>query len=117
MLAASIYWIGLSIMAMLGCLFLLWLSYRLFAQANLEDSASTRIKTALKEMAKLETRLESSGYAKESGKEVMNCIIEDAEMESSINGIRWNNVKRRFKIIEDRLDALERAVGSKGQNK
>lgn len=115
MLAASIYWIGFSVLAVLGCLFLLWLSYRLFAQANAEDSADTRIKTALKEMAKLETRLESSGYAKASGKELMNCIIEDAEMESSINGTRWNSVKRRFKIIEDRLDAIEMKLEKRGK--
>ncbi len=117
MLAASIYWIGFSVLAVLGCLFLLWLSYRLFAQANIDDGADARIKTALREMAKLESRLESSGCAKASSKEVMDCIIEDAEMESSISGIRWNNVKRRFKIIEERIDALERAAGSKDQNK
>lgn len=117
MLTASTYWIGLSILAMLGCLFLLWLSYRLFAQASAEDSADARIKTALKEMAKLESRLASSGYASTADKKIMDCIIEDAEMESSINGTRWNNVKRRFKIIEERLDALEKAVNNKDQNK
>lgn len=117
MLAASIYWIGLSILAMLGCLFLLWLSYRLFAQANVDDGANARIKTALREMTRLELMLENSEQANVAGKEFMPHIIENAEMESSINGIRWNNVKRRFKIIEDRLDALEKAVGNKDQNK
>ena len=115
MLTASTYWIGLSVSAVLGCLFLLWLSYRLFAQANAEDSADERIKTALKEMTKLEAKLENSGYASTADKKIMDCIIEDAEMESSINGTRWNNVKRRFKIIEDRLDAIEMKLEKRGE--
>lgn len=117
MLAASTYWIGFSILAVLGCLFLLRLSYRLFAQTSAEDSADERIKTALREMTRLESKLANSECAKTADKKAIDCIIEDAEMESSINRTRWNNVKRRFKIIEERLDALEKAINNKDQNK
>lgn len=117
MLTASTYWIGFSILTMLGCLFLLRLSYRLFTQSSAEDSADERIKTALREMTRLESKLANSECVKTADRKAMDCIIEDAEMEPSINETRWNSVKRRFKIIEDRLDALEKAVGNKDQNK
>lgn len=115
MLADSIYWIGLSIFAVFGCLFLLWLSYRLFARVNIEDGADARIKTALREMSKLESSLKNSGQVNTAGKEFMPYIIENAEMESSINGTRWNNVKNRFKKIEDRLDAIEMKLEKRGE--
>ena len=113
---AMMYWIGICFLAALGCIWLLWLAYGLFAKADTSDDSDARLRSICRNIARLDAKLEDFGYTTASA-EALCRIKEDAEMESSINVTRWSNIKRRFKIIEDRLDALERAVGSKDQNK